>query len=160
MNPGPRPMPTELKILTGNRGKRPLNDREPKPTPATPTCPDEVQDLARVVWDRIIPELTSMGVLTKIDGETVARYCIASAEWYRASTFIRDTGQTYTSKDSKGRVLSVNPWPQIAIATKYASIMKWCEAELGMTPSSRTRIRTEPFAEVDEFAAFLNADRE
>ena len=84
MNPGPRPMPTELKILTGNRGKRPLNDREPKPTPAVPTCPDEVQELAKVVWDRIIPELTSMGVLTKIDGETVARYCIASAEWYRA----------------------------------------------------------------------------
>lgn len=152
-------MPTELKVLTGNRGKRPLNESEPKPTQAKPVRPIEVKGLAKKVWGRIIPELTAMGVLTKIDGETVARYCIASAEWYRASLFIQENGQTYTSKDSKGRVLSINPWPQIAIATKYAAIMKWCESELGMTPSSRTRIRTEPFAQVDEFEAFLKADR-
>ena len=36
---GRRPKPTRLKLLTGNPGKRPLNDDEPQPQAAIPECP-------------------------------------------------------------------------------------------------------------------------
>jgi len=159
MKPGAKPVPTALKILMGNPGKRPLNEHEPKPAPGIPDRPEHLDDLANRIWDRTIPVLERMGVLTEIDGDVVESYCVARSEWYRASKFIRENGQTYTSKDSEGRVLAVHPWPQVSIVMKYWQIVRWCAAELGMTPSSRTRIRTEPFAQVDEFEAFLNEDR-
>lgn len=37
---GKKPKPTNLKILEGNPGKRPLNLNEPKPIPIAPECPD------------------------------------------------------------------------------------------------------------------------
>ena len=36
---GRKPKPTALKVLEGNPGKRPLNDREPVPPKATLKCP-------------------------------------------------------------------------------------------------------------------------
>ena len=155
---GRKPMPTALKILTGNRGKRPLDKHEPRPPAGVPECPDWIDDTAKAVWNRIVPLLSEMGVLTKIDGDVVADYCVATAEWGRASRFIQENGQTYEVTSPSGCV-SVHPYPQVGIALKYWNIARWCATELGMTPSSRTRIRTEPFAQVDEFEAFLRADR-
>ena len=36
---GRKPKPTALKVLEGNPGKRPLNDREPVPPKGTLKCP-------------------------------------------------------------------------------------------------------------------------
>ena len=35
---GRKPKPTNLKVLEGNPGQRPLNDNEPKPGKKAPTC--------------------------------------------------------------------------------------------------------------------------
>src|SRR5262249_22001030 len=39
---GRRPKPTRLKVITGNPGKRPLNEHEPRPEPQIPPCPSEL----------------------------------------------------------------------------------------------------------------------
>ena len=39
---GRRPKPTRLKVLTGNPGKRPLNENEPRPEAHVPDCPPEL----------------------------------------------------------------------------------------------------------------------
>ena len=36
---GPAPKPSSLVLLEGNRSKRPLNTREPKPRQVRPKCP-------------------------------------------------------------------------------------------------------------------------
>src|SRR5436190_10759398 len=59
-----RPKPTRLKLLTGNPGKRPLKEDEPRPEPAVPECPPELSPLARQEWDRLTGELDALRMLT------------------------------------------------------------------------------------------------
>ena len=47
---GRKPKPTALKELEGNPGKRPLNDREPKPEKKAPPCPKWLNDDAKKEW--------------------------------------------------------------------------------------------------------------
>ena len=35
---GRRPVPSRMKVLTGNPGKRPLNQHEPRRSPGSPTA--------------------------------------------------------------------------------------------------------------------------
>jgi phage terminase small subunit len=64
---GRRPKPTRLKLLTGNPGKRPFNDTEPRPEPVVPECPPELSELARREWDRLAPELAKLRIVTNLD---------------------------------------------------------------------------------------------
>jgi len=42
--------PTAQKLAEGNRGKRPLNLREPKALPGEPQMPSGMTEQARAVW--------------------------------------------------------------------------------------------------------------
>jgi phage terminase small subunit len=64
---GRRPKPTRLKLLTGNPGKRPFNDAEPRPEPVVPECPPELSELARREWNRLAPELAKLRIVTNLD---------------------------------------------------------------------------------------------
>ena len=55
--------PTALKRAEGNPGKRPLNEREPKPESATPRCPAWLDDESGVEWRRVVPRETVIGLL-------------------------------------------------------------------------------------------------
>ena len=61
---GRKPKPTALKVLEGNPGKRPLNDREPVPPKGTLKCPAWLLPEAKKEWKRLAPALEAMGVLT------------------------------------------------------------------------------------------------
>src|SRR5205085_7950964 len=83
-SPGPemrgrRPKPTRLKMLTGNPGKRPLNQDEPKPEASIPDCPPELSPAARQEWDRLAAELGALRMLTNLDRAALAAYCTAYA---------------------------------------------------------------------------------
>ena len=47
---GRRPVPTCMKLLTGNPGKRPLNANEPQPKPEIPECPPQLALLWQIFW--------------------------------------------------------------------------------------------------------------
>jgi len=47
---GRKPKPTQLKLLEGNRGHRPINGAEPKPPGAQPTCPTHLSPTAKAEW--------------------------------------------------------------------------------------------------------------
>jgi phage terminase small subunit len=53
MKPGPKPKPTELKIIEGNPGKRPLNKNEPRPPRLSPQCPNWLLPEAKKEWKRL-----------------------------------------------------------------------------------------------------------
>ena len=67
-----KPKPTPLKVLEGNRGKRPLPENEPKPRPKAPECPPDLDTGARKAWRRLAPILERLGLLTELDGDTFA----------------------------------------------------------------------------------------
>ena len=69
---GRRPKPTRLKVLTGNPGKRALNESEPTPEPNVPDCPPELGEVARREWNRLAAELGALRIITNLDRAALA----------------------------------------------------------------------------------------
>lgn len=135
---GRPPKPTEIKILEGNPGKRPLNMNEPKPNPLVPECPEWLSDVAKKEWKRVVPELERLGLLTCVDGAALEGYCQSYARWVEAEQFMIKHGTIF--KTPNGYIQQV---PQVAIAQKYLNVVKAFCAEFGLTPSSRSRLTIE-----------------
>jgi phage terminase small subunit len=72
---GRPPKPTALKILQGNPGKRPLNRAEPTLEIADPERPEHLDEVACQEWDRLVPVLKRMRVLTEADRIALGNLC-------------------------------------------------------------------------------------
>lgn len=68
---------TNLKVLEGNRGKRPLPKDEPKPQPVAPDLPKDIDTQAKKAWQRLAPMAVRLGLLTETDGDSFASLCQA-----------------------------------------------------------------------------------
>ena len=134
--PGPAPMPTKLKIMPGNRGKRPLNDREPEPELKIPDKPDVLHGIAAEEWQRITKLLHELELLTEIDSTALAAYCQAYERWVMAEKEIRKHGMVI--KAPSGYPVQS---PYLSISNKALEHMKKFLVEFGMTPASRTRVK-------------------
>lgn len=111
-----RPTPTALKKLAGNPGKRPINTAEPQPAGRIGACPDWFPADARLEWDRIVPELDRLGVLTSVDAATVEAHCLTYCEIVT------------TVKNGEG------------LRAALLGQMRAYAAELGLTPASRAKL--------------------
>jgi len=133
---GRKPKPTAVKVLSGNPGKRPLNDREPSLVPHLPRCPHHLTAEARKEWHRVVRELYDVGVLTVADRAVLAAYCQCYARWVEAEGMIEAEGSIQTNP--KGYMVK-SPW--VEIAHQSLTQMRAYMVELGMTPSSRSRVK-------------------
>jgi P27 family predicted phage terminase small subunit len=149
---GRRPKPTRMKVLTGNPGKRPLNDTEPNPAPAVPECPPELGRVAHREWDRLVGELATLRLLTNLDRAALAAYCGSYALWAEAMEAIQKFGAMV--KSPSGYPIQS---PYVAIANRQAEIMMRIASEFGFTPASRSRISTPSKAEPTLFDVLENA---
>ncbi len=147
---GRKPLPSNVVRLRGDAGKRRPNDAEPRPEPRAPACPSALGPEARKEWQRLARELAALGLLTGIDRGALAAYCQAHALWVEAVQAIERYGTMV--KSPNGFPMQS---PYVALANKQVEIMVRIAAEFGMTPSSRTRIRTGERAPDDPFQAFL-----
>lgn len=138
---GPRSKPTALKQLEGNPGNRPLNEREPKP-PAAPLNwepPAHVKGEARREWKRLVGPLVRCGILTIADRDAFASYCTLHGRHVQAEWMVHREGSlTITPNGHK----QVSPW--LTISRDALTLKKQYAAELGLTPSSRSRIGATP----------------
>ena len=137
---GRKPTPTNLKVLSGNPGKRPLPKDEPKPEPIAPKCPSWLHKDAKKEWKRIAPQLEKLGLLTQVDMAALAGYCESWAQYKRSIEFIHKHGEVYPIKDDEGRVKYLQQVPQVSIANKALQQVRAFCAEFGMTPSARGRM--------------------
>lgn len=133
---GRKPVPTQLREARGNPGKRALNRDEPQPAVGASSPPAWLSASARARWLTIAPELEQLGILTTIDGGALAAYCQVWARWKEAEEKIIEFGQVI--KTPKGYPIQS---PYISIANKALSHVRGLEAEFGMTPSSRSRVK-------------------
>lgn len=140
---GRRSKPTVLKVLEGNPGKRQLNKNEPKPAPISPKIPKWLDADAKKMWRHLAPQLASLGLLTIVDGYSLAAACQSYSTWVRCEEYLQENGMTYTTIADSGCEY-VYQRPEVAISNKALQAFKSFCTEFGLTPASRCRIDTKP----------------
>jgi P27 family predicted phage terminase small subunit len=151
---GRPPKPTHLRLLNGNAGKRPINKAEPKPAKKRPEQPAGLDAGAARAWTKISDVLEGMGVLTIADGVALHLLVDALTEWQQARGVTERDGATYECPTESGGVM-IRARPEVAIAADAWRRAKAMLTEFGLTPSSRTRIKTGGKQAEDEMAEFL-----
>lgn len=142
---GPAPVPSALKLLRGNPGRRPIHLNEPKPAPVAPPCPSWLDNEAKREWKRVEPELDRLGLLTRVDMAALAGYCQAYSRWMQAETVLTMEGFSVVAPSGY-----VQQRPEVAIAQKYLGIVKGFCAEFGLSPSSRARMTVPGSRDAEE----------
>ena len=150
---GRKSIPSILKLLRGNPGKRPVNKQEPSPQAGVPDCPSWLTQKAKETWKQIAPILDGMRVLTKADRQALELLCDAYAEYRKARETILKRGLTYTSKTSEGKI--IRPLPEVSIAADASRRLRAMLLEFGLTPSSRSRIQVGSVYHEDSLDKFL-----
>jgi P27 family predicted phage terminase small subunit len=135
---GRRPQSTAHKLAAGTRKSR-INQNEPQPSGTMPEPPEWLDDAARAKWDELAPELHRTGVLTVIDGDTLATFCTAWAELEWATKDIQKNGRTYQTLEGETKAS-----PSVAMQRSAWKGVKDFAALLGLDPSSRSRLKVAP----------------
>jgi P27 family predicted phage terminase small subunit len=140
-----RPEPTALKILKGNPRDKALNKNEPQPRVVLPKCPKELKGEARTEWNRVVPILHNVRILTELDLSILKAYCQAwrllqDAQARLAKEVKLNDG--YSVISPKGGQIYANP--HVGLVQRQFQIVRTLQAELGMTPSSRSKISVAP----------------
>ena len=148
--------PTTLKLLEGNPGKRPLPENEPKPELMLIPCPEYLKSdkIAYTEWNRIVPELYKLGLLTKIDQATLELYCSQYSVYRQSYQVLKDEGLITTNIRHGDKA-----HPAAQIAREAAKIIQAIAVEFGLTPSSRGRISVPKESEDDPMEKLLSAKR-
>lgn len=144
--PGPAPKPTALKVLEGNPGQRRLPENEPRPPQVAPEAPEWLSMEAQAEWDRIVPVLDTLGLLTAVDRAALAAYCTAWALVVDAAQEIQAFGLLVEGQKGE-RVKN----PAIQVLRDATATCKGFCAEFGLTPSARSRM-TAPGAQEPDLA--------
>lgn len=157
---GRKPKPTELKLLDGNAGRRPINPDEPRPDPVDtgtlPPAPRRLGKTGRAEWRAQVEVLSGSRVLTVSDLTALEQLCAAVEELAQLRAWL----QREMRRPLKTRALDVVKWLHSAIDRKSTLAVKY-EAEFGLTPSSRTRVKTEKSPGIkDKLKAFQQARRQ
>lgn len=164
MPKGRRPLPSAVKNLRGNPGKR-KNESEPDVLPGDPTMPVGLSEAAQQEWRDITPHLRTMGVLTPADGKALAAYCYTYNIWMMANKDVVKYGvmidhpvfgRKGTPEESVVIARIVKKNPAVAVANEALKTMKSYLVEFGMTPSSRSKLHVEKPNAVDAADAYFN----
>jgi P27 family predicted phage terminase small subunit len=147
---GRKPLPTQLKAIEGNRGKRPLPQNEPKPAPIMPGMPDWLDEIAIQEWQRLAPSLTRLGLLTEIDYIPFATLMQEYSDMIQLRRYINENGRTYQHENVKGNANETTR-PEVYMLQKCVQNIKAFCAEFGLTASSRGRIQVPGVDDEDVF---------
>ena len=148
---GPRKTPTAVLKLHGSRAVEKRNG-EPTPPAGRPTCPAFLSKYGKTTWKSLVPMLDEMGVLSKIDGRTLARYCEEWSRWRDAAKFLQQNGSAYSYTDNDG-VTHWKPYPQAREFIQLAESMLRIESHFGLTPSARASLKVRPTETVQDVAS-------
>lgn len=156
---GPPKKPTALRVIEGNRGKRPINKNEPQPEVGMPPMPVELAGDADAVamWREVSPELYAVGVLTTVDGPALSAFCLAWAVFIKAQRRLNAQARNDDSVMAEGLLVKTKSGniiqnPLLGIANVARRDMLKAAAELGLTPAARANLEGAKRGEEDPTA--------
>lgn len=144
--PGPKPIPTNLRLLAGGKAER-LAESEPRPSVPVemPEPPIYLNAHARKEWDRVIGDLYATGVYTNLDETMLCAYCMAFSRWVQAEidldkmALLDPATHGAMLKTTNGNAIQN---PLLGVASSARRDMQRLAAEFGLTPSSRTYLQS------------------
>ena len=147
---GRKPKPAAVKLLEGNRGRRPIRPDLPAKAGAPP-MPQRllVEPAAVEKWNELVPLLLELGTLTMADAEALATLCEVYAASQACLLEMRAGGPVLRT-DLGG----VKPNPAGPLYRSLVALQASLMGEFGLTPTSRTRLggkEEKPTDEVEEF---------
>jgi P27 family predicted phage terminase small subunit len=154
---GPKPKPTVQRRLAGNPGKRPYNLEEPIPPAAGPDFDVPPPELAGNVaacreWERLAPILRVTRHVTEADRCALVALCLEWSRYLEATEHVRTKGLVIAAPS--GYPIQ-NPYLPIMTKALQGCMKLW--PELGLTPSSRSRVKTPDPGTGDAFGEFDQA---
>jgi P27 family predicted phage terminase small subunit len=136
---GRKPIPTTLKLIRGTARPHRMNKDEPMPPACVPEPPAHLEERARRKFTEIADMLARCGVMTELDRDALGRYCVIWCRWIDAEAEIKRKGSIV--KTEAGNIIHS---PYLAVANRCHRQLAQLEAEFGLTPSSRSRVRASP----------------
>ena len=133
---GPKPKPTQLRVLEGNPGPAPIADGEPRPAGA-PECPAYLSNDARTKWRDIMASVPP-GMITIADAPLLEAFCEAWATFKQASERLNaNRGDLFGDALAPGG----RPSPYLAIRSEAARTMASLATRLGLSPADRQGLK-------------------
>ena len=151
---GPPPQPSVIQMLKGNPSKKGVNRDEPTPeaVPDNYPAPPELEGRPAEIWRDFVRTASNMRVLTQADLFTIARYCIERDLYLTCYQLVKHGGEYITvhevDQDTGARRIKysqVAPWAT-QMHRHHAACLR-IEQEFGMTPSSRSQVKTHGSAD-------------
>jgi P27 family predicted phage terminase small subunit len=137
--PGRKRRPTVLRMLEGNPSRRPFNDREPHPAALEEACPAELTDsVAQAEWTRGIVPAIRIGQVTAADRVMAIAHCQLWAVWQSQVAEAEQDGHVIPMGEKGYLVANVAR----TAANKTFQLLVKVDAELGFTPTSRSKVTT------------------
>lgn len=131
---GRKPKPTFLKLVQGNPGGRAINHDEPQPDGDLVEPPSFFSPRQRIIWQECIANAPP-GMLKRLDFAALQVFVVACENHELAAAKVTELGQMV--KVGKG----VGHNPYVSIMNNQAAIMLKASADLGFSPSSRSRVK-------------------
>ncbi|MBK3776187.1 phage terminase small subunit P27 family [Azospirillum brasilense] len=140
MAAGRKPLPTSMRMLSGNAGHRPLNADEPTPSPGFPLRPPHLTTEASKAWDDFAPTLHTLGLLTAVDGTALEQLCEIYVDVVKLRADVAQNGRIQVVMTKSGDAM-IRARPEVAMLdAAQRQLRMWLEA-FGLTPSARSRLK-------------------
>lgn len=133
---GKQPMPTKLRLLSGDPNKSRYNPREPEPREGKLDPPKGLSPAVARVWRERVAELEAMGLAYPCDIDSWRAYCEAVVMHERVCAEVADAPLLVRGD----RGLIRNP---LILSQKDAAltVLRFATA-FGLTPSARSSVMT------------------
>ena len=164
MQRGIKPQTTASRIATGQAKKNPqrVNQHEPKAPEGAPLKPLHLDSHASLAWDHVVSIFDEMGMLSRADGTLIELYAVTYSGYRQALESVVKTGQVLVLRrdDTNGTgAVEVRRNPYSVELHKYMDRLGKLLGEMGLTPSSRSRVAVVKKEDDDPFMEWLKAKR-
>lgn len=130
---GRKPDPPEIRAVKGNPSRRPMPKKVMRVVEAMLSPPEWMTSEQKIEWHYLLAHAPA-GVLGALDKGVLTGYVVASVIHRHACAQYQKIGVLI--KTPNGPIAN----PCINVITKQAALMKMLAAEMGFTPSSRSKI--------------------
>lgn len=136
----PYKQPKAVKELKGTlRPSREVeNAMETAALESIPVAPEDLPEVGRQTWYRVVKQLHTLKVLTTLDYDLLKSYCYQVSVMDEAQREMQENGKVIKIKYASGTTLQKSPW--VSIYNEAASQVNRIAQQFGMSPAARTKI--------------------